>query len=73
MPGQKMPPLKLSQKKSTPWARARDVGGRRERGVIFWNRIRQLKGDHGLTIVPTCGHDEFCMYGSDEMVQALLF
>jgi len=49
------------------------VGGRRERGVIFWNRIRQLGADHSLTIVPSCGHNEFCMYGSDEMVQALLF
>ena len=49
------------------------IGGRRERGTIFWNYIRQLGADHSLTIVPTCGHDEFCIYRSQEMVDALLF
>jgi hypothetical protein len=48
------------------------VGGRRERGIIFWNYVSQLGARHTLTIVPACGHDEFCMYSSDEMVQALL-
>jgi len=49
------------------------VGGRRERGTIFWNYVRQLGADHALTIVPTCGHDEFCMFSSAEMAQAIMF
>ena len=49
------------------------VGGRRERGTIFWNYIRRLGADHALAIVPSCGHDEFCMYAAPEMIQAILF
>ncbi len=49
------------------------VGGRRERGTIFWNYMRQLGADHTLTIVPDCGHDPICMYYAAEMIQAILF
>jgi pimeloyl-ACP methyl ester carboxylesterase len=49
------------------------VGGRRERGTIFWNYMQQLGANNTLTIVPTCGHDEFCMYSAQEMIDALLF
>ena len=49
------------------------VGGRRERGTIFWNYMRQLGAAHTLTIVPGCGHDGVCMYSSMQMIQALLF
>ncbi len=49
------------------------VGGRRERGTIFWNYVQQLGADHTLTIVPTCGHDEFCMFYAPEMIQAIMF
>jgi hypothetical protein len=49
------------------------VGGRRERGTIFWNRVRQLGASHTLTIVPDCGHDPVCMFSATETVQAILF
>jgi hypothetical protein len=49
------------------------IGGRRERGTIFWNYVQQLGATHTLTIVPGCGHDEFCMFRSAEMIQALTF
>lgn len=48
------------------------VGGRRERGVIFWNYIRRLGAAHTLTVVPRCGHDERCMLSSPEMISAIL-
>jgi len=49
------------------------VGGRRERGTIFWNYLRQLGVSPTLTIVPTCGHDPICMYSAAETIQAILF
>jgi len=49
------------------------VGGRRERGTIFWNYIQRLGATHTLTIVPTCDHNGTCMYGRPETVQAILF
>jgi hypothetical protein len=48
------------------------VGGRRERGTIFWSYVRQLGAlTQTLTIVPGCAHDGRCMSSSAEMVQAL--
>jgi hypothetical protein len=48
------------------------VGGRRERGTIFWNYVRQLNAtNQTLTIVPMCAHDGQCMYMRPEMIQAL--
>jgi hypothetical protein len=48
------------------------VGGRRERGTIFWNYMRRLGATtQTLTIVPGCAHDGRCMYSSMEMIQAL--
>lgn len=49
------------------------VGGRRERGTIFWNYMQQLGATHSLTIVPSCGHDPGCMYSAQETIQAILF
>src|SRR5260370_17142081 len=49
------------------------VGGRRERGIIFWNYMRQLGANHSMSIVPGCGHDPACMYGAPETIQAILF
>jgi len=49
------------------------VGGRRERGTIFWNYMQQLGANHTLTVVPTCDHNELCMYSAIETIQAILF
>jgi pimeloyl-ACP methyl ester carboxylesterase len=49
------------------------VGGRRERGTIFWNYMLQLGATQTLTIVPVCGHSGGCMYGAQETIQAILF
>jgi hypothetical protein len=50
------------------------VGGRRERGTIFWNYMQGLGAvDHTLTVVPSCGHEPFCMYSAAEMIQAIMF
>jgi pimeloyl-ACP methyl ester carboxylesterase len=49
------------------------VGGRRERGTIFWNDMRGLGADHTLTIVPFCGHEPVCMYSAPETIQAIWF
>ena len=49
------------------------VGGRRERGTIFWNYMQQLGATQTLTVVPTCGHDPNCMYSAEETLQAILF
>ena len=49
------------------------VGGRRDRGTLFWNYMRPLGATHTLTIVPGCGHEGVCMYSSTQMIQALLF
>jgi pimeloyl-ACP methyl ester carboxylesterase len=49
------------------------VGGRRERGVIFWNYMWRFGANHTLTIVPNCGHDPVCMYSAAETIQAILF
>ena len=49
------------------------VGGRRERGTIFWNYMQQLGANHTLNVVPTCDHNEFCMYSAIETIQAILF
>jgi len=49
------------------------VGGRRERGTIFWNYAQQFGATHTLTLVPGCGHDPACMYMAQETIQAILF
>src|SRR5262249_46584153 len=49
------------------------VGGRRERGTIFWNYVRRLGAGHTLTRVPDCGHDPLCMYTAQETIEAILF
>jgi hypothetical protein len=49
------------------------VGGRRERGTIFWNYMRRQGASHTLTIVPTCGHDHICMLSSTQMIQAIMY
>jgi pimeloyl-ACP methyl ester carboxylesterase len=49
------------------------LGGRRERGTIFWNYMRRQGASHTLTIVPTCGHDHICMLSSTQMIQAIMY
>jgi len=49
------------------------VGGRRERGTIFWSRMQQSGATHTLAIIPACGHDETCMYNAPDTIQAILF
>jgi pimeloyl-ACP methyl ester carboxylesterase len=53
------------------------IGGRRERGAIFWNYVLQLGADptlHTLTPVPNCGHNvDWCMFKSAEMIQEIMF
>ena len=49
------------------------VGGRRERGTIFWNYMRRFTVDQTLTVVPACGHDPVCMYSAAETIQAIRF
>lgn len=48
------------------------IGGRRERGTIFWNYMQALGATaQTLTVVPTCSHDGQCMFLSNAMIQAL--
>jgi hypothetical protein len=62
------------------------LGGRRERGTIFWNyMIQQLLADpalHTLVHVPGCGHNctpescptvDWCMFNSATMIAEILF
>jgi pimeloyl-ACP methyl ester carboxylesterase len=38
---------------------------RRERGINFWNYMRlQYQAEHKLVMVPRCGHNAACMFGS---------
>jgi pimeloyl-ACP methyl ester carboxylesterase len=49
------------------------IGGRRERGTIFWNYLQQIGANHTLSVVPACAHDPICMYSAQETIQAILF
>jgi hypothetical protein len=50
------------------------IGGRRERGTIFWNYALRFGANHTLAIVPNCGHNEnFCMFTDQVMIDAIMF
>ena len=42
------------------------------RGINYWNYVRRRLGaKHNLVVIPACGHNNRCMFTSDEAMPVL--